>query len=121
MEQFFSSLFDFSFKRFITPSIIRILYILCIVGSAATAITMILGGFRTGPIGGVAALVIAPFVFILSVCASRVMLEVILNIFRIANYSAEVARSTRRRPSSRTRSGTKTKKPRTQMDEFGEF
>jgi hypothetical protein len=124
MEKFFTSLFDFSFSRFITPSIIRILYIICITISGVVAITSILSGFRIGMISGIISLVIAPIIFILAVCGSRVFLEVILNVFRIANYSAEVARSTRRRSSSRGGDGkTKVESTRhpTKIDDFGDF
>lgn len=95
MDKFFTSLFDFSFRRFITPSLIKVVYILAIVGAGLSAIFSILNGFKAGVVAGIIALVIAPIVFIATVCFARIGLETILNIFRIANYAAEVARSTR--------------------------
>jgi len=97
MEQFFTSLFDFSFKRFITPSLIRVLYILSVVGAGLAAIGMILQGFRSGIVSGLIAVILAPIIFVVSVCLYRVLLETILNVFRIANYAAELARATRKK------------------------
>jgi hypothetical protein len=89
---FFSSLFDVSFSEFITPKIIKIVFILGIIGSGISAISMIATAFAKSTGMGIVTLVIgAPLVFILMVIAIRIYLELIIIFFRISDNIAKLA------------------------------
>jgi hypothetical protein len=89
---FFQSLFDFSFSYFITSKIIKLLYALSICFAGITALSMIIGGFTSSFLTGLLTLLIAaPVVFLLMVIYSRVILEIIMVIFRIAEDAHEIA------------------------------
>jgi hypothetical protein len=99
LGSFFNSLFDFSFTDFITSKIVKLLYGLSIVASGLIALFLIIVGFNisTG-FGVVMLLIVAPLVFILSVIYARVLLEIIIVIFRIAENAAEIAQQGRKTP-----------------------
>lgn len=81
---FMAMLFDFSFKDFVTPRVINILYIILVVVAGICAIALIATMFAIHPAAGVVALLIlGPLYFFVSVLAYRVMLEVVIIIFRI--------------------------------------
>lgn len=88
------ALLDFSFKHFITLSVIKVLYMLFIVLIAIGWLGMIIMGFATGGIlGGLGALVVGTVVVVIEVIAVRVWLELICVIFRIGeNTTALVER-----------------------------
>jgi len=84
---FFSKLFDFSFKEFLTLQIIKYLYILAVIGAGISALGILGGGFAAmgSDFGkGLIALIMAPVVFILLVLLARIVLEAIVATFRIA-------------------------------------
>jgi hypothetical protein len=86
------SLFDCSFKHFITPKIIRIVYVLAIIAFAIIAIGMIVKGFEVSEARGVLTLIIgAPLYFIITVILTRIWLELIMIIFRIGDDVAKLA------------------------------
>jgi hypothetical protein len=98
-KDFFGSLFDFSFTNFITSKIIKLLYGLSILGAAVLAFVVIIAGFARGTGSGVFALLIfAPLVFLLCVIYTRVGLELIIVLFRIAEHIAQIAEQTRKSP-----------------------
>jgi hypothetical protein len=89
-SDFFHPLFDFSFHRSVTVRMIKFLYILSILFAGLMALFFILVGFETSIWFGVFALVIAaPLVFLLTVIFSRVLLEMILVVFRTADHTAD--------------------------------
>jgi len=77
---------DFSFKTLITPRIIGILYGIAIVFAALQALRVILLCLQGtyGLLGGIVGIVAAPVGFALAVVFTRVILEVIAVLFRIA-------------------------------------
>jgi len=87
MSGFFSKLFDFSFKEFLTLQIIKYLYILSMV-FATVSVFMVLGGafmmMGSNFFQGLLGLLFAPVVFILITLAARIVLEAIVATFRIA-------------------------------------
>ena len=95
---FLGSLFDFSFSKFITTKIIKVLYVLAIIASGLGvcifALTTIFGGFKTSFLAGVISLivvaVVAPLGFLIYVCLARVWLELLIVIFRIAEHSKNI-------------------------------
>ena len=89
-SDFFHPLFDFSFHRSVTLRMIKFLYILSILFAGLMALFFILVGFETSTWFGIFALVIAaPLVFLLTVIFSRVLLEMILVVFRTADHTAD--------------------------------
>lgn len=88
---FLASLFDFSFREFVTPRIIGIFYGILLVVTGIAAILMIAMMFMMGPAFGVLALlVLAPLYFFLSVLGYRVMLELIVVIHRMKHELADI-------------------------------
>lgn len=77
-------LLDFSFKRFVTPHLIRILYALSLLAATLAAVGWMFSGFRIGWFYGLFTLVTGPVAFVLYVLSARVLMEVVLAIFQIA-------------------------------------
>lgn len=77
---FFGRLFDVSMKTFITPSIVKVLFILGIVVISLVTLALLIGGTQDG--GGFLFL-IAPLYWFIAVLYLRVILEVIVVLFRI--------------------------------------
>jgi hypothetical protein len=83
-------LFDFSFEQFASPKIIKYLYGLSILWAGLVALFFIIIGFKVSRLFGMFTLFIgAPLIFLLTVIYSRVLLEMILVIFRMADHMAE--------------------------------
>lgn len=75
---------DLSFKRFVTPKLIRVLYALSLLAALLGALTWMFSGFRDGITNGFFTLVTGPVAFVIYVLTARVGMEVILAIFIIA-------------------------------------
>ncbi len=80
----FALLFDFSFKHFLTPRLVRVLYSLSLLAAVLSALAWMGSGFREGVMMGLFTLVTGPVAFFIYVLAARVLMEVVLAIFRIA-------------------------------------
>lgn len=80
----FTLLFDFSFKRFLTPRLVRVLYSLSLLAAVLSALAWMGSGFREGVMKGLFTLVTGPVAFFIYVLTARVLMEVVLAIFRIA-------------------------------------
>lgn len=92
LKSSFSALFDFSFRRFITIRVIRIMYILALVGISIATLGMLVTAFEASAGLGILTLFIgAPIFFVLALLAARVYLELIMVIFRIAENTAAMA------------------------------
>lgn len=83
---FLRTLFDFSFSQFVGPKIVKFLYGLSILFSVLLALSFIVAGFNASTWLGILALLVgAPLIFLLTVISSRVLLEMVLVIFRMAD------------------------------------
>jgi hypothetical protein len=82
---FIGSLFDFSFSSFVTPKIIKVLYILITIWTALLALTILIIGFRTGGVAGglFTLIIIEPIFILLTLGIYRVVLEAFMVVFRI--------------------------------------
>ena len=109
---FFKSLYDLSFTEFVTPRMVRIIYIIALVAAALWCVGLLFGGFSTlgvviqmqnSPYGqnaassslgvlGLGEIVGAPILFIVFSIAARMQLEVLIAIFRIAENTTLIAR-----------------------------
>ncbi len=89
-EGFFKRLFDLSFKEFVTPKIITIIFILEIIIGGLIALGILIRGISSGGGMAFASIIIAPIVFFLYVLGSRIFLEVVVVLFRIAENTARL-------------------------------
>ncbi len=93
---FFASLFDISFSSLITTRVIKVLYVISLVVIALAALFFIIAAFASSPAAGVVTLlIIAPLFSLLYVIYTRVILEFIIVVFRIAEYTHELVELTR--------------------------
>jgi len=94
---FLSSLFDLSFTNFITTKLIKVLFVISIVLSALECLMLVAYAFQMmGTFAGILMLLIgAPLVFFVAVIYSRVLMEVLIVIFRCSEYLAEIAKQGR--------------------------
>lgn len=82
---FFGSLFDFSFSNFVTPSIIKVLYVLAVILAAIYSLAIIIFGFSRGAGLGILFLVGGIILFLIWIAFTRVLLEFYMAVFRIAD------------------------------------
>ncbi len=89
--------FDFSFTQFVSPKLIKFLYILSFLFAGLLALFFIIVGFRVSPLFGIFALIIGtPIIFLFIAIYSRVFLETVLR----ASKRAEDLASQREIPKS---------------------
>jgi hypothetical protein len=87
---FFSSLFDLSFSSFVTPKLIKILFILLLVGLGFIYVIFGVSIASQDSTGGVLwFLLLGPLVVFIYVLVYRVLLELIMVIFRIYENSRD--------------------------------
>lgn len=81
---FFGSLFDYSFSSFITPRLIKVLYVLMTIAAALWTLLVILVAFKASSALGILALVIGgPMFFVITMIYVRVGLELVMAFFHI--------------------------------------
>jgi len=88
---FLGALFDISFSELITTRVIKVLFVLGIIGGAVLMVTQIIGAFMYSAGIGVLVLLISPIVFTLYVIVARIYLEVLTVIFRISDDVRRIA------------------------------
>ena len=89
---FFKSLFDFSFTSFITPKIIKIVFGIVIALVGLAALIYVIVAFHTNIVLGIVTLLIlAPLGFLFYVIWTRIVLEVVMAIFTIADSTRALA------------------------------
>ena len=99
---FFASLFDLSFHRFVTPTIIQFVYLISLIGIAIWSFFVLVSYFvpsyglfgSLGPSAGgiLLHLILAPITFILGAISARISLEFIVAVFRIAENTESLRR-----------------------------
>jgi hypothetical protein len=83
-KSFFGSLFDYSFSSFITPRIIKVLYVLATILVALWTLVFVLLAFKASSgLGIVMLLIFGPIFFVLGMIYARVFLELLIVFFRI--------------------------------------
>jgi hypothetical protein len=82
---FLGALFDFGFTSFVTPKVIKVLYLLIVIGTVVSALVFTIVVFKASVAFGVLTLVFGDPLFILIVLAIyRVILEFFVVTFRVA-------------------------------------
>lgn len=79
-----SILTDLSFKRFVTPRLIRLLYLISLIGAVLAALAWMVKGFSVSIAYGCFTFITGPVAFFIYMLTARVMLEFMLAVFRIA-------------------------------------
>ena len=82
-QSFFSGLFDFSFREYVTPKIIRVIFVILLVFAALGALAILVTSARGGGFGLVLGIIFAVVGFFLYVILFRIYLEVVSALFRI--------------------------------------
>lgn len=89
---FVGALFDLKFRSFITLKFASLIYVIMIGVWALAAIAILFSFVGGGGLGVVIGLVGGPTVFLIGLSFSRIYLEVIVVLFRIAENTAEMVR-----------------------------
>jgi hypothetical protein len=85
-QGFLGSLFDFGFTSFVTPKIIKVLYVLIMIGTVITALFYSYVDYRINAAFGILTLfVIAPLMSLIVLGSWRIFLEFFMIIFRISD------------------------------------
>ena len=89
-RSFFEALFDVDFNSFVTTRIIKVIYIVTLVVIGLAAIVLTVGAFAQSIGAGLFVLiVVAPLGGLLYVIYARVLLEIVMAIFRIMENTGE--------------------------------
>jgi hypothetical protein len=93
---FIGSLFDFSFDSFVTPKIIKVLYVLLTIWTLLLGLFFLIIGFRQGGIGGGLAvlIIVEPIFILLTLGLYRVVLEAFMVVFRIYEDTKKIREKT---------------------------
>jgi Domain of unknown function (DUF4282) len=82
---FIASLFDFGFTSFVTPKVVKVLYVLIMIVLGLGALVYTLFAFKLNAVFGIFVLIIGdPLFLIISLALYRISLELFVVIFRIA-------------------------------------
>ncbi|SFB05462.1 protein of unknown function [Amycolatopsis marina] len=87
------SLFDLTFKKFVTPTVAKIVYILAMIFIAVSYIGFTVAAFNVdSALGVLVLLVLGPLGSLLYLCLFRVVLESLLSMILTAQNTAELVR-----------------------------
>ncbi|MGH3427486.1 MAG: DUF4282 domain-containing protein [Pseudonocardiaceae bacterium] len=81
---FFAALFDFGFNHFVAPSIIRVLYVLGLIGIALYYLVLVVLGFLGGAAQGLITLLFGLIISVVLLAFWRVTLEFYLSVVRMS-------------------------------------
>ncbi len=88
---FFGSLFDLSFTSLITTKIIKVLYLLSIFLIGLTALVFVIAAFhQSSTVGLLVLVVVAPIMSMFYLIYTRVILELVIALFRIMENTGEL-------------------------------
>ncbi len=81
---FFQALFDFSFTNFVTPILVRFVYLLATVALVVSWLIFVFAGFANSAGAGLAALILGPIFVIIYLAVIRMTLEFYLSVVRMS-------------------------------------
>ena len=81
---FFTALFDFSFTNFVTPILVRFVYLLATVALVATWLVLLFSAFVRGFGSGLTVLVLGPIFLVIYLAVIRMTLEFYLSVVRMS-------------------------------------
>lgn len=82
---FFGALFDFSFNHFVTPLIIRVLYVLGLIGIILSYLWLVVVGFLASAVQGVVTLLFGLIIAFIYLAFWRIVLEFCLAVVRMSD------------------------------------
>lgn len=91
MAYFRTLLFDIRFETYISLQIIPLVYLLVLLASIPVLGWVVWIAFQLGTSTGVTALLLSPFVYLAWISCCRVVLELLMVVFRITDQLDEVA------------------------------
>jgi hypothetical protein len=83
-KNFFAGLVDFSFQQQLTRRIVKVLYIVGILGGGITVVACVVLGFQKSPADGLTNLVVGIIALFVGMLAMRMLLELALVLLRIS-------------------------------------
>ncbi len=89
----FQGLFDFSFRELLTPRMIKLLYLIALLAGGIAVVAAVINGLQQSAAQGLLALVFGLISLFVWVLYSRVLLEVLVVLFRIAENTDRMAGS----------------------------
>lgn len=95
-QGFFNALMDTRFNSLITPSLVRVVYVIAMILIALGMLAMIIGGFADSAGTGILFLILAPIIALFYLIVTRLWLELVVVLFKIRDASEETALNTRR-------------------------
>jgi hypothetical protein len=81
---FLGALFDFSFTNFVTPILVRFVYLLATVALTASWLIFVFVGFARGVGSGLTALILGPIFLVIYLAVIRMTLEFYLSVVRMS-------------------------------------
>ncbi|HKX66223.1 MAG TPA: DUF4282 domain-containing protein [Intrasporangium sp.] len=81
---FLPALFDFTFTHFVTPKLVRFVYLLATIALGVVWLFWVFVGFARGAGTGLAVLILGPVLFIIYLAVIRMTLEFYLSIVRMS-------------------------------------
>jgi len=82
---FLASLFDVGFNSFVTPKVVKAVYVLVMILTALWELVIAIAAFRLNTVLGIIALfILCPIFFVVYLALWRIVLELVMVIFRIA-------------------------------------
>lgn len=91
LDYFRTLLFDIRFETYISLQIIPLVYLLVLLVSLPALGWLVWLAFGVGTSSGIAALLLSPFVYLAWISCCRVVLELLMVVFRITDQLDEVA------------------------------
>lgn len=86
-------LFDFNFNSFVTPKVVKIVYILIIIGLGILYLGIVIGSFTESAAAGFLVLIIVgPLVVLIYLALARMGLESLIATIRTAENTGELVR-----------------------------
>jgi hypothetical protein len=83
---FVSSLFDFGFNSFVTPKVVKVVYVLVMIVLGLAGLAFAFSAFEYSAVAGIfVLLIVAPLFFFIYLALWRIALEIFVVIFRIAD------------------------------------
>ena len=89
--RFWASLFDFSFKHFVTVRIFVVIYGVNIILAGVLGVLTIIGGFQESTGLGILAVIVVPLLFLIYILFLRIILEAIAVLFHIGDHVKAIA------------------------------
>lgn len=88
------ALFDVSFTRFLTLELIGLMYVAALMMALVVTVASIFVAFSYALWAGIATVLLAPLVFVIYAIGWRISLELLIVLFRVAEYSREISENT---------------------------